>query len=193
VTFGLIDFGVSSVASGVLEATGPGGLTVDDAVNSSATGIVEANGGNATILGNLTGGKAQIFSGNQLELKGASNNTAASFQDNAGDTGVLVLDKSVGFHGTVAGFYFDLSHSDTLDLQDIKRASSSWSFLENASGNQGVLTVKDGSHTANITLLGQYLAANTSATSASSSLFLMAADNITNTTGTLITTTHQAP
>ena len=76
-------------------------------------------------------------------------------------------------------------------LQDINFASAKWSFTENLNGKQGALTVSDANgDTAKITLLGYYLAAGKTVTSANSSLFHMAADNITNSAGTLITTSH---
>jgi hypothetical protein len=186
-----INTGNAVTNSGTMEATGVGGLTIDDAVTNSAT--IAANGGKVTILGNLTGsgaGVARIFSANQMELKGASNKAAMSFQDNSGDTGTLVLDHAVGFAGTIAGFFTDLTNSDTLDLQDINIASVSWSFKENSTATQGTLSITDGTHNANIALMGHYLAANGTASSGSSSLFGTANDG---SGGTLLTTTHQAP
>jgi hypothetical protein len=193
-----IDTGNTVTNTGLMEATGVGSsLIVDDAVSN--TGTILANGGNVTITGNLSGaGKVQIASADEIELKGGANTGAVNFLNGAGDTGALILDLAAkhglaaGFTGTVAGFEFDGTSSDTLDLQDIKFASASWSFKENAADTQGVLTVKDtAGDVANITLMGQYLAANASATSASgSTLFNLAADTLTNTTGTLVTTTH---
>jgi hypothetical protein len=123
--------------SGTLEATGSGGLVIDDAVTNSGT--IEANGGNVTIGGNLSAsgktGVAQIFSGSHIELKGTLNTAAVSFQNNVGNSGSLTLDHSAttgatnGFKGTLAGFYGDGSSSDTLDLQDINFAGGvTWSF-----------------------------------------------------------------
>jgi hypothetical protein len=82
----------------------------------------------------------------------ASNDGKVGFQNNKGDTGVVILDHSnplggaTGFKRTVAGFYSDGIDSDTLDLQDIKFATGvSWSLHENSYPTQGVLKVKDGS------------------------------------------------
>jgi hypothetical protein len=95
-----------------------------------------------------------------------------------------------GFKGTVVGFLSDGTNSDTLDVQDINFAGVSWSFKENKAGTQGVPTLTDASHTANITLIGQYLAASQSASSAgpTPSLFQTAQDA---TGGTLVTTTFK--
>jgi len=176
--------------SGTLEATG-GGLAIDDAVVNSGT--LEADGGNVTIGGNLTGpGQIEIFSASRLELKGSSNNGALSFQNTINDTGVLVLDIGAAFNGTVAGMSYDGTNSDTLDLQDISISTLSWTFKENSGGTGGTLSITDGTHKANIALIGQYLAANGTASSggANSTLFGTANDGGG---GTLVTTTHHAP
>jgi hypothetical protein len=71
----------------------------------------------------------------------------------AGDTGTLRLDNSAGFIGTVAG----MTGQDTLDLADIDPLKVQQpSFAGNSSG--GTLTVTDGTHAANIALLGNYMA-----------------------------------
>jgi hypothetical protein len=114
-----------------------------------------------------------------------------SFQNISGDTGTLVLDHALGFTGTIAGFFEDVSNnSDKLDLQDINFASVNWTFKENSGGTGGTLSMADGTHTANIALIGHYLAANGTASSGSSNLFQTANDSGT---GTLVTTTHHAP
>jgi hypothetical protein len=182
--------GVNAIANaGLLEANNGGVLNIDSAVNNSGT--LAAHGGK--FVGNLSGtGKSEIFSNSRMELAGSFDKAAAIFENNNGDTGALVLDHSAAgaFKGTIAGLYFDGTHSDKLVLQDIAFASEKWSFTENANGHQGVLTVSDGNgDTAKINLLGQYLAAGQTVNSGNSTLFHAAADNITNSTGTLITTT----
>jgi hypothetical protein len=72
----------------------------------------------------------------------------------AGNAGTLQLDNSAGFSGTVAG----MTGQDTLDLRDISFASIQTPSFHNATSAGGTLTVSDGSHTANIALLGNYLA-----------------------------------
>ena len=72
----------------------------------------------------------------------------------ASTTGTLKLDNSANFAGTVAG----MTGSDTLDLADINFATiGTPSFSGTSTG--GTLTVTDGNHTANIALLGNYIAA----------------------------------
>jgi hypothetical protein len=134
-------------------------------------------------------GSADIFSASKMTFLG-STSVAASFQNNSGDAGTLALAKSGQFTGTVAGFFSDGTHSDTLDLGGIGFASGvTWSFTEGAGGKQGILTVSDHSgDTAKITLIGGYLAGGKSATSATSTIFQLATDGATPTAGTLVTT-----
>jgi hypothetical protein len=73
----------------------------------------------------------------------------------AGTAGTLQLDSSAGFTGTVAG----MTGHDMLDLRDINFATiQTPRFTGTSSG--GTLTVTDGSHTANIALLGNYMASS---------------------------------
>jgi VCBS repeat-containing protein len=70
----------------------------------------------------------------------------------ASSTGTLQLDTSTSFTGTVSG----MTGQDTLDLRDINPATvQTPTFTGDASG--GTLHVTDGTRTANISLLGNYL------------------------------------
>ena len=90
-----------------------------------------------------------IGAGETLELPSAYSGTIAF----AASTGTLKLDNSASFTGTVAG----LTGQDTIDFADINFANAQQpSFSGNASG--GTLAVTDGTHTANIALLGNYIA-----------------------------------
>jgi hypothetical protein len=71
----------------------------------------------------------------------------------ASDTGTLKLDNSATFAGTVAG----MTGHDTIDFTDIDPTKVQQpTYSGTASG--GNLTVTDGTHSANIALLGNYLA-----------------------------------
>jgi hypothetical protein len=160
-----IDTGNAETNAGTMEATASGGLIIDDAITNS--GIIAANGGNVTISGNLTGSGtkqlAEIFSGNQMELKGAANTGAVSFKNGTPphDTGLLILDHSVGFTGTIAGFFTDGTSSNKIDASDINSAGTvTWTFTENSAGTAGSLSITDGTNTAKLALFGHYLAAN---------------------------------
>ena len=92
---------------------------------------------------------ATVANGATLHL-GASYNGAVTF---AGSTGTLMLDNSTSFAGTVAG----MTGSDAINLTDINFATiQTPTFNGDSSG--GTLSVTDGVHTANIALLGNYLA-----------------------------------
>jgi hypothetical protein len=90
-----------------------------------------------------------ISAGQTLELASAYSGQL-SF---AADTGTLKLDNSSSFAGTVAG----MSGQDTIDFADIDPTKVQQpTYSGTASG--GNLTVTDGTHSANIALLGNYLA-----------------------------------
>ena len=75
----------------------------------------------------------------------------------AGDTGTLNLHNSQSFAGTVAG----LALGNYLDLTDIAYvASKTPGYTPNGANTGGTLSVTDGTHTANIALLGNYLASS---------------------------------
>jgi Tryptophan-rich Synechocystis species C-terminal domain len=90
-----------------------------------------------------------VSSGANVEITSAYAG-AVTFTDS---TGTLKLDHSSSFAGTVAG----MGAQDTLDLADINFATLQQPiFSGNTSG--GMLNVTDGTHTANIALLGNYMA-----------------------------------
>jgi hypothetical protein len=71
----------------------------------------------------------------------------------AADTGTLKLDHSATFAGTVAG----MSGHDTIDFADIDPTKvQAPTYAGDSSG--GMLNVSDRTHSANIALLGNYLA-----------------------------------
>ncbi len=92
---------------------------------------------------------ASIAAGATLELPGASN-AAVAFQSS---TGTLKLDNSASFSGTVAG----MTGSDAIDFANISFTNV---HTPTFSGNStsGTLTVTDGTVTASIALLGNYMA-----------------------------------
>ncbi|MHC2251103.1 hypothetical protein ACVILK_000795 [Bradyrhizobium embrapense] len=101
---------------------------------------------------NVTGessGNATIAAGTTLELPGASSATVA-FQ---GATGTLKLDNSASFAGTVAG----ITGADAIDFANISFANVHTPTF-NGTSSSGTLTVTDGTVTASIVLLGNYMA-----------------------------------
>jgi hypothetical protein len=161
-----IDTGTNTIVnSGTLEATGSGGLVIDSDVENS--GLLWAKGANITFHGSVTGGAALMEGTASIEF-GAASSANVTLEANA--TGTLKLADSFDFSGIVSGFNQD-DHIDLLDMAfGIGTAAS---YIENQAGTGGTLSVTDGAHTVEITLLGQY----------SADSFAVAADD---TTGTLL-------
>jgi len=90
-----------------------------------------------------------VAAGTTVEVSSAFDKQATF----VGDTGTLKLDNSSSFAGTVAG----MTGQDTIDFAYIDPTKMQQpTYSGTASG--GNLTVTDGSHTANIALLGDYMA-----------------------------------
>ncbi|WP_212490290.1 calcium-binding protein [Bradyrhizobium sp. AUGA SZCCT0176] len=161
-----IDTGANTIVnSGTLEATGSGGLVIDSNLDNS--GLLWANGADITLNGSATGGTALIDGVATIEFEAASS-VNVTFADEA--TGTLKLGDSFDFSGVISGFDGD----DQIDLLDVTFGEgTSVSYVENLEETAGILTVSDGVHTANISLLGDY----------SADSFIFAADG---TTGTLL-------
>jgi hypothetical protein len=108
--------------------------------------------------GTLTGWQQFTVTDPVTVAQGAAVELSAPYAGHAifaGTAGTLQLDSSTGFTGTVAG----MTGQDTLDLRDIGfGATTTVGFAENGSGTGGTLSVSDGRHTANIALLGHYMA-----------------------------------
>jgi T1SS-143 domain-containing protein len=149
----VIDTGDNTVANtGTLEATGSGGLVVHS--NLANDGVVWANGGDVTLDGDVSGGgSARISQGGHLDIGGAFNERIV-FDDGA--AGTLTLDHPADFSGILSGF----GGNDVIDLAGILGASATLNFTENAQGTGGILSVTDGSHSANIAFAGQYASAD---------------------------------
>jgi hypothetical protein len=112
-------------------------------VNTTATGNAGPSGGNFSLPGTAV-----------LDLFGPSR---ASVTFAAGSTGTLELFDSQAFTGTIAG----LAHGNHLDLADIGfGAGTKLGYTPNSGNTGGTLSITDGTHTANLALLGSYVAAN---------------------------------
>jgi len=161
--------------SGTLEATGSGGLIVESEVSN--TGSLWANGGDVTIHGDVTGHGSASVSGHGAIEFGAASDANVGFASDA--SGTLTLDHATSFTGTLTG----LSADDTLHFGDIAfSASTQVSYTANAAGTAGSLVVTDGTHTAQMTLVGQYSATDfqlAAGQSGSAEVVNTAADNAT--------------
>ncbi|MEP6967597.1 MAG: hypothetical protein ABI906_05915, partial [Pseudomonadota bacterium] len=144
----VIDTGARTlVDAGTIKATGSGGELILSAVDN--TGTLQAVGGDLTVNGAVTGNGSAIIRGGTLAF-------GSSFTENViftGTTGVLELAQSQNSTGALRGF--SLTGGTSLDLRDIAFVSANEATY---SGNHhsGVLTVTDGTHTAHITLIGDY-------------------------------------
>ena len=149
-----IDTGSNFVFNfGTLEASGSGGLTVAGAVANS--GVLWANGANITVHGDVSGNGTAIIDGSgTVDFAAAS---SANVVFGKGAAGTLKLEDSFHFiSGTISGF----NGAAAIDLMDISSATASIAYHKNAQGTGGVLTVSDGTHAAQLSLLGQYSADN---------------------------------
>ncbi len=145
----VIDTGAATIVNaGLIEASGEGGATIQSALAGS--GQVEANGGVLTANGAVAATQSGVIAAGTLAF-GASFAGAVSF---TGANGVLSLAQSQGYTGAISGFA--AGGGDKLDLRDIGFIGSGEGSFSGTS-SQGVLTVTDGSHTARITLIGNYL------------------------------------
>ncbi|MDQ2860268.1 MAG: hypothetical protein M3T55_05990, partial [Pseudomonadota bacterium] len=153
----VIDTGANTVVNaGLILGRGSGGVTIQSAVNNS--GRLEADGGVLTVNGAVGGSGEGLIDGGTLDF-------ASSFTQRViftGTTGVLELGQSQGYTGAVFGF--SKTGGTSLDLRDIGFVSSTEAtFKGSASG--GTLTINDGTHTARITLKGDYRSSIFSASS----------------------------
>ena len=124
-------------------------LVIDSAVDN--TGVLVAFGGTLTVDGAVTGaGRCTSAAGQPTSLRPSAENVAFT-----GTTGVLELSHSQTYTGEVTGF--SKTGTTSLDLVDIDFISGTTKATFAGSATSGVLTVTDGTHTAKITLEGDYV------------------------------------
>jgi|GEM_PF-5017492 len=133
--------------AGIIEVTGSAGGRILDAVDN--TGTLKASGGRLIVQGAVTGSGSGRVSAGVLDFE-------SSFSQNvtfSGATGKLELAQSQSYNAAISGF--SKTGGTSLDLRDIAFTNHNQAtFSGNASS--GVLTVSDGTHTAHITLVGNY-------------------------------------
>jgi len=150
-TMGELRLGVTSQSitnAGVIETTGGGVCEIRGALVNSGT--LSVAGGAVTVTGAATGaGEAVIIRGTLDLASSASQNVTFG-----GHSGVLILGASRSYTGTLGGF--SQAGADTLDLGDIAFVDAGEATFS-GTGSGGMLTVSDGTHTAQIKLAGNYL------------------------------------
>jgi autotransporter passenger strand-loop-strand repeat protein len=151
--------GVQVVSAHAYSATVNGGgvQLVDSGGNASGTTVEHqgyeyvGSGGTASAT-TIDGGVVEVASG------GSTGSAPIAFTSNGGD---LQLDASVSFHGSIGGFGSPFGVTEEIDLRDVAFGSgTALSFTEAGNNLSGTLTVSDGTHTASLTLLGQYATGN---------------------------------
>ncbi|HXU99204.1 MAG TPA: hypothetical protein VG166_01745 [Caulobacteraceae bacterium] len=148
----ILDTGAASITNaGMIESVGAGGLAVVSAIAN--TGRLYAQASTLTIEGAVSG------TGYGLVLNGTLKATAAAtFNQNVtfavGATGALELAHGQTYKGRITGF--SKTGATRLDLDDIAFAAGTTRATFSGTTASGVLTVTDGTHTARITLTGDY-------------------------------------
>jgi autotransporter passenger strand-loop-strand repeat protein len=163
------------LAGGASEFVQSGG--VDAAVTIGGGGDIVESGGTATSTTVLAGGYTLVRSGgvdSAVTINGGLFEVASGGSTGSGPIafevgGTLQLDASTGFSGLVAGFASISPFAgppDRLDLRDIAFGhGTTVGFTLASGGTSGTLTASDGTHTANIELLGQDAASHFTAQS----------------------------
>uniref|UniRef100_UPI0010F595AF beta strand repeat-containing protein n=1 Tax=Ramlibacter sp. 2FC TaxID=2502188 RepID=UPI0010F595AF len=156
----VIDTGSNTVANtGTLAASGAGGLVIESGLWNA--GHLWANGGNVDVRGAVSGSGSATISGTATLEFGTASDATIAFAD--GGSGTLSFDQASGFTGTIAG----LAADDSLQFGELVFGSGTQiSYTANAANTAGRLTVSDGTHTAELTLVGRYAAADFQGSSA---------------------------
>jgi autotransporter passenger strand-loop-strand repeat protein len=169
-TAGTIILNISGGGTASLDAGDAGILRVKLAAAGSAYAFTANNQAGLTVkdLNTLAdtitlGGQSQTVTGG---AGGLTVNLSSSGEDTVSDTTALFAGMTISNFATPGNI---------LDLTDLNAASTVAMFTENNAGTAGTLSLNDGSHTASITLLGQFMAAGFSGT-ASSAGFSIASD-----------------
>jgi hypothetical protein len=136
------------VNSGLIENSGLGGTVIKSSLLNNGT-LLDSLGA-LTVKGPVSGlGVATIANGGTLSF-------LSNFAENVffAGKGALSLANSKAFTGKISGF--SATGGDALDLRDVAFGpADKLSFAGTTAG--GVLTITDGTHTAHVKLVGDYL------------------------------------
>ncbi len=162
---GFTGFNFYQVAAGSWTLSGANTLSAGkvlrvDGTLSMAPGATLDNEGKLRVGGGRIDFGGAVTGGGRVKLDGGSATFGAGFEENfkfTGPAGFLVLADSRDYSGSIKGL--STTGGTSLDLLDIGFVSSGEaSFSGTASG--GTLTVSDGTHTAQINLVGDYLSSS---------------------------------
>jgi large repetitive protein len=143
------------VNQGVVEAHGSYALILDTGASPLVnSGTLQTSDGTMIVNSDVVGSGNAVVAGGTLEFEGASDSNVTFA---GADPSLLALDRSLDFKGSIAEF----GGLDSIDLGDIAfGAGSTLGYAADGTGAGGTLSVGDGTHTAGIALLGQYIAAS---------------------------------
>ena len=114
---------------------------------------MEVASGTLDLQGTVSGkGTLKIDAGKILQVDAASSQSQTVDFNGGGDK--LVLTNATQF----AAFLQNFGSADTLDLRQFDPTTTTLAYFQNTAKGAGVLVANDGTHQANITLLGQYAA-----------------------------------
>jgi hypothetical protein len=140
-------------AAGMIDAVGNNPLILDSGSNAIVnSGTLRSDGGTLAVRSPVTGAGTAVIDNGTIAFGSAADANVAF----AGDTGgMLNLGNSHDFTGQISGF----GALDQIDLADIGfGANSTLGYAANSDNTAGTLTVSDGTHIANLALLGSYMA-----------------------------------
>ncbi len=144
-------------AGATFEKTGSTGGDSTVAVAFTNSGTVEVAAGTLEFQNTVAGnGKFIVEPGAVLRFDMSVAGGSVDFATHTG--GELLLADSQQFRAGVHGF--GGASTDEMDLRDINFTSSAFKLSYNGNTTQGVLTVTDGTHTAHLTMFGNYTKAN---------------------------------
>ncbi len=148
-----LDFnGSYTLANFDFASDGSGGTIVYDPPVPASNGSTPNSTASEPPIG-ATEGSTTIGTGATLELAAAVSGSVTF----AGSTGTLSLDQPSTFTGTVSGF----QGQDIIDLPGIAfGANTTLGYLPNSNQTGGTLTLTNATHSANIALLGNYMASS---------------------------------
>ncbi len=148
-----LDFnGSYTLANFDFASDGSGGTIVYDPPVPASNGSTPNFTASEPPIG-ATEGSTTIGTGATLELAAAVSGSVTF----AGSTGTLSLDQPSTFTGTVSGF----QGQDIIDLPGIAfGANTTLGYLPNSNQTGGTLTLTNATHSANIALLGSYMASS---------------------------------
>jgi hypothetical protein len=145
-----INTGASTIVNaGLIENVGAGGMTIAGAVNNTGTLLV--SNGFLNVEGAVSGAGT-------VRILGGTVKFGSTFTENVafGAAGRLELAHATTYAGKVSGF--SKTGATSFDLDDIAFGSTTVAYSGTTAS--GVLTVSDGTHTAKITLIGDYTASS---------------------------------